>query len=85
MTIQEYYDKLLCYNCSYGTKALTVTNKLSLGISCDCSVEDLATVKYLIDQFEKFPLTELTSFPGTSTVYSEDEFYKLMNKIENLL
>ena len=85
MTTTEYYNKLICFLCSYGEKAASLSNKLSLGTSCDCSEEHLTILGYVIDQYENFDTREFPNFPMTYSVYSKEDFYNLINKIEELL
>jgi len=84
-TNTEYYNKLICFLCAYGDKAMRYSTQLSIGNSCDCTGEHLSTLKLLIDQYSTFDLREFPDFPGTYSVYSKQDFYNLINKIQDLL
>ena len=84
-TTTEYYTKLICFLCSYGEKVMKYSTQLSVGNACDCSGEHLHTLGLLIDQYQNFDLREFPSFPGAYSVYTKQDFYNLINKIESLL
>jgi hypothetical protein len=86
MTTTEYRSKALCYLCSYGDKAHKHVLALSRGEWSEPCKQNLIISNHLLDIFLCFPEDALDDFEESDlTTITEEEFEKLMTKLDSLL
>jgi exonuclease V gamma subunit len=78
MEQEEYNEKLFCFWCSYASMYNKYVLALKSGDLCECKYEVLKEAASLLDQFTAYE-------PGITTTWSDEDFLKLVYRLEKLL